>query len=94
MVHASDPTLYHVSCLAEHVACMHGHIYAHVHGMRASYYCVQTLPELGCAWSSQTFTLNDKWLLDRVSFTARAVRLGINVLLCDTDIVIFSDPYA
>lgn len=66
------------SCWSQAIACTH----------------VQVLPELGCAWSSQKFPQNDKYLLDRVSFTARAVRLGINVLLCDTDIVIFSDPYA
>jgi hypothetical protein len=29
----------------------------------------------------------------RVAYLARALRLGVNVLLIDTDVFIFKDPY-
>lgn len=34
-----------------------------------------------------------KHYLDRVAYMARAVRLGVNVLLLDTDLIVFHNPY-
>lgn len=52
------------------------------------------LPELCCSWTRHEWPpLLPKMLYDRVAFIARTVRLGINSLLLDADVLLFHDVY-
>ena len=37
--------------------------------------------------------LAGKMQLDRIVYAGRALRLGVNLLLIDTDVMLFHDPY-
>eukprot|EP00798_Chlamydomonas_sp_ICE-L_P012297 gene12297-15453_t len=51
--------------------------------------------ELGCGWSSMDWGHKHsvRLQLDRIMYMGRVLRLGINVLMVDTDVFIFRDPY-